>query len=208
MNFSLLSDAWARRRDQKVRRAFAGMCWAGVLISLTGDPLAPPEAEAAKPPKKVLRRPVVVAKRKPTARPATSPVAAPVSAAAPTTVAKPAFKAMTKAAPVAAVTKTAPVAAKTSPPVVAQKTQAVVPPRPPAKPDVEYEPPPQGAKTCWSGWPRSSRRQRRGPVTGPHRAAGQVHRGGERREHRSRSRRPAQRRPQRDTGGSGQHAVA
>ena len=155
MNFSFLSDAWARRRDQKVRRAFAGMCWAGVLISLTGDPLAPPEADAAKAPKKVLRRPVVVAKRKPAARPAPSPVAAPVSAAAPQAAAKPAFKAVAKSAPVAAETKAAPVAAKPSPSAVAQKTQPVMPPRPPAKPDVEYEPPPQGEVAVQWASPKS-----------------------------------------------------
>lgn len=69
MNFSELVDAWGRARRQQARRVFSGLCWAGVLISLTGDPRALREAQAAS--KKPLRRAKAsVSKRKPGPAPA------------------------------------------------------------------------------------------------------------------------------------------
>lgn len=126
MNFSQLVDAWGRARKEQARRAFSGLCWAGVLISLTGDPLALPEAQAA--PKKPLRR----AKAPWGKRQLGSKAALP---AAPKAVSQVAPKAASK------------LGLKGRPPVA-------LPHAPDSKPEPEFEPPPAGEVAVQWGSPR------------------------------------------------------
>ncbi len=74
MLFSLLADPGGRAavRDRVVRQAFSGLCWAGVVLSLGGEPHA--EASPAKSPRRGLRRAAVSPKReKAPARPTPPP---------------------------------------------------------------------------------------------------------------------------------------
>jgi hypothetical protein len=119
MNFSALVDAWGRARREQARRAFSGLCWAGVLISLTGDPLALPAAEAA--PKKPLRRVKAASgKRRPAPKPGSPlPVASARGAKKPAATAK-----SLGARP--------------------EEKSVVAETRPDTRPEPEYEPPPAG----------------------------------------------------------------